>query len=204
MNRKINEDEFNEYIKKLQELFKQNPEKATKEAHDSLERLTTNSKEKFLDEKEKSIFYQVLFFIIIALIGLLNIKTYLFYLFGLIFFATGSLIGLYLKGFGLIFFFSHGMTGLGFMMAGMLGELITNPFMSDAPIYVYCILGLIVFLIVLAIISSILFNLSDRLKKRKNFIFVPLLLFGAAILIAVMLSCYVSYKYGITPSVIFT
>ena len=95
MNRKINEDEFNEYIKKLQELFKQNPEKATKEAHDSLERLTTNSKEKFLDEKEKSIFYQVLFFIIIALIGLLNIKTYLFYLFGLIFFATGSMIGLY-------------------------------------------------------------------------------------------------------------
>lgn len=116
------------------------------------------------------------------------------------FFAAGSLICLKEKGFGIIFMFSHGFTGLGIMMAGLIGGLISSPLMGDAPIYILIFLVIIALLILAAMVLIILYNLSDILKAKRNFIFIPLILFGTAILLALILSKMVTYRYGIQSS----
>ena len=47
------------------------------------------------------------------------------------------------------------------------------------------------------LITTILYNLSDALKDNEYFIFIPLILFGIALLIAVIISKLVLVKFGI-------
>lgn len=47
------------------------------------------------------------------------------------------------------------------------------------------------------LITTILYNLSDALKDNEYFIFIPLSLFGIALLIAVIISKLVLVKFGI-------
>lgn len=201
MNQDLNENDFYEYIEKLKEIYDENPRKATKEAKDSLARLSSNSKKKLLNDKEKMKFYIVMLYIVLALLGLFNISSYPLYIFGLIFFAAGSLIGLHVKGGGIVFLFSHGGTGFGLIIASLIGGLFTSPLMSDLPTIYYIYLVIMAIMTFIAIITTILYNLSDELSERKNFIFIPLVLFSAVIIMALILSKIILYKYNIPTSV---
>ena len=197
-------DNFYEYIEKLQEIYAENPEKATKEAKASLRRLSSQPKEGIIGDKEKPIFFMAIYFIFIGLIGLINLKAYPGYLFGIVFFIAGVLIGLYMKGFGLIFLFSHGMTGLGVIASSQLGNLVGSTYMSDAPAKMYYCLIAIVLLVIIATIITILYNLSDSLREKRYFSFIPLALYGIAIVSMVVLSKYFLIHYGVEAnSIIF-
>ena len=167
MSYKSPEEQFEDYIQKLRQEFQENPKLALQEAQNSLRRLSAPKKKILKRENRK------------------------------IFFIGGLLIGLFIEKFGLIFLFSHGMTGLGLMLGIELSGLLTSPFISDAPIYIYISLGIILLLIILGLITTILYNLSDALKDNEYFIFIPLILFGIALLIAVIISKLVLVKFGI-------
>lgn len=196
MSYKLPEEQFENYIQKLRQEFQENPKQALQEAQNSLRRLSA-PKKKILKRENRKIFFIAIYFIIIALIGLINYTSMPLYLGGLVFFIGGLLIGLFIEKFGLIFLFSHGMTGLGLMLGVELSGLLTSPFISDAPIYIYISLGIILLLIILGLITTILYNLSDALKDNEYFIFIPLILFGIALLIAVIISKLVLVKFGI-------
>ena len=98
--------------------------------------------------------------------------------------------------------FSHGLIGLGVMIAVMLTGLLTSPIMTDSPIYIYIMLGIIAISIFAGIILMVLYNLSDILKEKTNFIFIPLALFGIAIILSLILSKIVEYRYGIRTTVL--
>ncbi len=200
MNRETDHNEFYEYIYKLEEIYEKNPGKATKEARDSLKRLS--APRKLLKPEEIKILLLALYYITIALVGLFNIKGYPMYIFGLAFFAAGSMVGLTQKGSGIVFLFSHGISGLVMMMAGMLANLFSSPIMSDNPTNIYIYIGIMISLAVIATIISLLHNLSDSLKERTFFIFIPLILFAVVILMGIILSKYVEYKFGITTTIL--
>jgi hypothetical protein len=110
--------------------------------------------------------------IIILLVGLLPLKTgdvesIPFYYFGFIFFIAGFFIGTSIPGFGIIFLFSHGMTGLGLMTVPTLLNIINNPYMTDNPKNIYIYLGVICVLFAVAVIKTII----DSLNKLKNISF---------------------------------
>ena len=196
MSYKSPEEQFEDYIQKLRQEFQENPKQALQEAQNSLRRLST-PKKKILNRENRKIFLIAIYFIVIAIIGLINYTSIPLYLGGFVFFVSGLLIGLYIEKFGLIFLFSHGMTGLGLMLGSELFGVITSPFISDAPIYIYILLGIILLLVILGLITAILYNLSDALKDNEYFVFIPLILFGIAILIAVIVSKLVLVKFGI-------
>ena len=196
MSYKSPEEQFEDYIQKLRQEFQENPKLALQEAQNSLRRLST-PKKKILNRENRKIFLIAIYFIVIAIIGLINYTSIPLYLGGFVFFASGLLIGLFIEKFGLIFLFSHGMTGLGLMLGSELFGVITSPFISDAPIYIYILLGIILLLVILGLITAILYNLSDALKSNEYFVFIPLILFGIAILIAVIVSKLVLVKFGI-------
>ena len=196
MSYKSPEEQFEDYIQKLRQEFQENPKLALQEAQNSLRRLST-PKKKILNRENRKIFLIAIYFIVIAIIGLINYTSIPLYLGGFVFFVSGLLIGLYIEKFGLIFLFSHGMTGLGLMLGSELFGVITSPFISDAPIYIYILLGIILLLVILGLITAILYNLSDALKDNEYFVFIPLILFGIAILIAVIVSKLVLVKFGI-------
>ena len=110
--------------------------------------------------------------IIILLVGLLPLKTgdiecIPFYYFGFIFFIAGFFIGTSIPGFGIIFLFSHGLTGLGLMTVPLLLNITNNPYMTDNPKNIYIYLGVICALFAVAVIKTII----DSLNKLKNISF---------------------------------
>ena len=201
MYNKSSEEQFEDYIQKLREEFQENPKRALREAHLSLGRLST-SKKQILDAEGKKILLIVVYFIIIALIGLINYTSILLYIGGLVFFASGLLIGLNINRFGIIFLFSHGMSGLGLMLACELSGLLTSPFISDAPLYIYILLGMVLALVILGLITTILYNLSDKFKNNEFSLYIPFTLFGMAIVLAIIISKLVLIKYGIHAAII--
>jgi len=200
MSYKLPEEQFEDYIQKLRQEFQENPKRALREAHLSLGRLST-SKKQILDAEGKKILLIVLYFIIIALIGLINYTSILLYIGGLVFFASGLLIGLNINRFGIVFLFSHGMSGLGLMLASELSGLLTSPFISDAPLYIYILLGMVLVLVILGLITTILYNLSDKFKNNEFSISIPFTLFGMAIVLAIIISKLVLIKYGIHAAI---
>ena len=160
---------FDEKLTELRKYYLENPQKVDYEVSVCL----NNIKE--INKDRKNILfdvpYDILFFcllsIMIVLIGFLNFSNIGLFLFGFVFFITGLLIGFNEKIFGIIFLFSHGMTGLCIMETALLGDILNSPIFSDYPIKIYIYLGIIVFIFVISLIFSILYNLSDNLKKYK-------------------------------------
>lgn len=115
----------------------------------------------------------LLFLIVIGiiLIGFFNIGEIALYFGGVAFFLAGIGIGMFIDVFGLIFLFSHGMTGLCLMMGALLSKILENPVLSDGPLHSSIIIcGVIVIaLFVIATILVIMHNLSITMKKKKYF-----------------------------------
>lgn len=130
---------------------------------------------------------------IIFISGLFNIseETTVMYYAGLIFFLVGMGVGLFAPGFCLIFFFSHGISGLGLMLFPIIDMVENNPVLTDgSPSVIYMYIAIIVLLVIAAIVMTIIYNISKNLKKIPNAIFIPTGLFTLAIFLTTI-STYV-------------
>lgn len=191
---------FEKNKEELEKLYGKNKELTEKEFNDFIKNLKreTNTDQDFLDKigihTNKDIFYLVIIYIAIALFGcLMLIPNYIemlgVYLFGLVFFIAGIQIGFGkdTKGFGLIFVFSHGCSGLGIMLYSLLFERYSFLALSDLTnnkrLYIYFTVAVLV----IALLSMVIYNLSDKLKIKYYNKILVLLLFAVVIFLVGML-----------------
>mgnify|MGYP007069921350 CR=1 FL=1 len=195
---------YDRYMKKMKELHDDYPSLAEEEARIGLERLGTHIDKNnsvvhtklFGDVEIRKLLYIGLF----ILIGLVGIATFFqpldgdaaipMYVFGMVFFVTGFCIGTMKDGkyFGIIFLFSHGMTGYGLMTSSVLGDILDSPLLSDGnTTFIFFYIALWVILVCLGIGSSIIYNLSDKLKAKNKYPILQLGFFAIAIMMAAAL-----------------
>lgn len=199
---------YNRYIKKLKELHQDYPDLANEEAKFGLERLGVKIEEEKGDINTKlfgTVEIKKLCFIgMFVFIGLLGLTTlnqvnedmpYIFlYYFGMIFFVAGFFVGNNIKGVGIIFLFSHGGTGFGLMLASLLGNTLKSPVFEDIiplNIKIYLIVGIC--FIVLAFLVSIINNLSDKIRYKTKYPFVPLSIFTIVFVMAALFPYIIKY-----------
>lgn len=177
-------DNFEEYNNRLKELHKKSPSKTTSELKSLVQRLENENNynddnNRLLGDIEAEKLVIVILCFAFAAVGIINfsLEMSLAYYFGLIFFLAGFFIGNTQKYFGLIFLFSHGGTGLGVMIGPLLSEIYDNPLMQDGFNSLHLFLNIAYGIILLAIIISVLRNLSDNFKEKKYSLALPLAVF---------------------------
>lgn len=185
------------YIQELKKLYARDKDGAINLAKASVERLsylTKENKSLFSDEKSKAIFINIILSIILLLVGIIYPNGGLYYA-GSVFFLAGFFIGLFLRGIGIVFLCSHGLTGLWLMIGMPISNLIKSPLMDDNPknLLIFLIAGVI--FIIIAIISTIMHNLSKEIRKKKNSSIIPLLLFIIGIIILLVTCKYSTNIY---------
>ena len=94
---------------------------------------------------------------------------------GSIFFFPALNMGMNLKEYGIIAFLTMGAVGFYIMMQALLGDLFSNPMLTDVNatkfyLYLYLINGLTI----IGIIYVVIYNLSNILKKMKYAMFIPI------------------------------
>ena len=190
----MNDNRYKECLNKIDKYYKSNPDITTNELEKTIYNieynvLTKNSSigpKKILDVDIIWI-YRVAFVIIVLAIGLVDILNNSFdgtYYFGAIFYLAGLFIGLNIKGVGLIFLLSHGGTGIGIMLVPTIINILKSPLMSDlANNNIMSILVIAFIAIVLAILMTIFYNLSDQFKNKNYSLPVILLLYMIGIVI---------------------
>lgn len=190
----MNDNRYKECLNKIDKYYKSNPDITTNELEKTIYNieynvLTKNSSigpKKILDVDIIWI-YRVAFVIIVLAIGLVDILNNSFdgtYYFGAIFYLAGLFIGLNIKGVGLIFLLSHGGTGIGIMLVPTIINILKSPLMSDlANNNIMSILVIAFIAIVLAILMTVFYNLSDQFKNKNYSLPVILLLYIIGIVI---------------------
>ena len=127
----------------------------------------------------------------ILLLGLFRINTFPMYFFGWIFFVAGMLVGMYVPVFGIIFLFSHGMTGF-FLMLNFLDIKDYLVYVSDSPTAViYLLIAVLIFLFVAGIIFAILHSFKKN-REKKFFSCYPFVCFFLLILILIFVPNIIS------------
>lgn len=182
---------FNLYLSKITDAYekdKNNSYYIIKKYVDSLSFTPENNKtNKFSikDNPKMIIFYVILICFAIVLLGLSNLKNFPMYFFGSVFFFAGLLIGLFTPFFGLIFLFSHGLTGFS-LMINSLNENLSSPIYSDASGYAYVILiGLMVSFALLGFIFTIIHNIKIN-KNNKYRLLLPFIFFFISLFIGAL------------------
>lgn len=203
MNNNINKPSFDTYIEELYKINAEDKKRAERIAKRGLEELgyksdtkshsSTGSSKTFLgiDTKQACLIFVC---ILIALCGCLvqDATLILMYIFGLVFFFAGVFVSLTFPLFGLIFLATHGGTGLFIMISSLVSsnienlfQITKNPAFSDggipADLKQYLIATGCVFIV--AIIYTILHNLSPRLKEDKKHMIIILFIFFIGILL---------------------
>lgn len=127
-----------------------------------------------MKSKDNKINYNILLFVEIIIIEYLCIPLFKFdmevfqmFLFGSIFFFSGLFVSMQAKYFGLIFLFSHGVTGLGIMLGFMLLNDKSKLILSDVSSNKMSFLKYGEVIIIIGIILSIIYNLNDNWKKKE-------------------------------------
>ena len=190
----MNDNRYKECLNKIDKYYKSNPDITTNELEKTIYNIEYNvltknssiSPKKILDVDIVWI-YRVAFVIIVLAIGLVDILNNSFdgtYYFGAIFYLAGLFIGLNIKGVGLIFLLSHGGTGIGIMLVPTIINIFKSPLMSDlANNNIMSILVIAFIAIVVAILMTVFYNLSDQFKNKNYSLPVILLLFMIGIVI---------------------
>lgn len=199
-DKKLNENldsQFDQYIELLRMAYSEKPKNTVIEMKKTLLRLSmlsssSNDSMKHTFHKslgEISLFPFIVFIgiILFSLVGLFQLNNYGMYFFGEIFFFAGLGIGLYVPVFGLIFLASHGGSGYALMLSSLLSESFNSPIWTDHPINLYLYFGVMILIGIVAVLLSIVHNLSFSMKKDKKFFLIIaflylLVLFMAGIL----------------------
>lgn len=195
-NKKKQYDEFVMYKERLDEMYEENPEKATREAYNSLVRLggIDGEMKKFSDDASFKLGLLIVS-VIILLIGLLNISNYMLYIFGFMFFIAGMLVSLENSKFALIFVFSHGGTGLGLLIGSLMSSILRNPLLADGGnnLYVYLIvtfaiiIGGYLFLVVSKILDT------DNINKK---LLISLFIIACGLFLLALFPYIINYIYS--------
>lgn len=190
----MNDNRYKECLNKIDKYYKSNPDITTNELEKTIYNieynvLTKNSNigpKKILDVDMVWI-YRVAFVIIVLAIGLVDILNNSFdgtYYFGAAFYLVGLFIGLNIKGVGLIFLLSHGGIGIAIMLVPTIINILKSPLMSDlANNNIMSILVIAFIAIVVAILMTVFYNLSDQFKNKNYSLPVIFLLFMIGIVI---------------------
>lgn len=187
---------FEDKLNKLRELHDKHPMVIDYEIDYIISKYDRKGK---IDPKKLKIYLSVAFVILCILLGLVNINSnvgelgWITYYAALIFFLVGLGIGFNLKGFGLVFLFSHGGTGLGIMLIPIISSLKLKVYLSDNPTFLSIYLGIIIISVILAVVLSILYNLNDRLKDNLKAYTLILILYLVAITMVVILPKLLPY-----------
>ena len=190
----MNDNRYKECLNKIDKYYKSNPDITTNELEKTIYNIEYNVLTKKSNIGPKKILdvdiiwiYRVAFVIIVLAIGLVDILNNSFdgtYYFGAIFYLAGLFIGLNIKGVGLIFLLSHGGTGIGIMLVPTIINILKSPLMSDlANNNIMSILVIAFIAIVVAILMTVFYNLSDQFKNKNYSLPVILLLYMIGIVI---------------------
>lgn len=195
-------DEFNKNIEEIKSMYEENPQMVNKEVRTLKQNLrfkTKFSKYPILKDIDIDKLLTITFTILIALCGLINInlESIGLYYFGIIFFLVGYFIGLNIKGFGLIFLASHGLTGIGFMFYSVLNNVITSPIMTDNSTNLYIYLSIAIILLIVATLLTIVHNLSDYYKKINHSSVYPIAIYFIAFLMIQLFPHITTWLYNL-------
>lgn len=181
-----NDDKFYKNIDFLKKEYKRNPKIVYKHVDDAVEKVRNYDKP-LIAKKDREMLYIVcicIFMALTSLLGLFNpyaeeiISPLAMGISGIIFFIAGYFVNYAAKGFGIIFLFSHGMTGFCLMCGSIIGSILDVPIMHDNPTTVYIYLGILAVIAFASLITSIIINLSDKLRSVKNIKLYPLIGFA--------------------------
>ena len=182
---------FNLYLSKITDAYQNDKNKSyhiIKKYVDSLSFTPENNntnKFSIKDNPKMIVFYVILICFAIVLLGLSNLENFPMYFFGSVFFFAGLLIGLFTPFFGLIFLFSHGLTGF-CLMINALNENLASPIYSDASGYAYVILiSLMVSFALLGFIFTIIHNIKIN-KDNKYRLLLPFIFFFISLFIGAL------------------
>ena len=198
---------FEENEKKLEKLRTINQELVDKRFNSFIKEIKSeidyndNSNNNILDRlgisKNKDIFFLVLIYTLILIFGLIvfipyHINNLAVFFFGFIFFVAGMQIGLgkETKGFGLIFVFSHGGTGLGCIYTSLLMDRFNPDILTDLSSNMKIYLIATISLAIISFLAMTIYNLSDIISWRKMSKVVILLLFALSIFLVGMLPVF--------------
>ena len=161
------DEKFDDCIDELKKLYEVDPQIAVDEVKIFNSKLRNRV---FQIETRKNILILIILSAIILLESLLTLisndsEFILLYFAGFIFFIAGHFIAMNVKGFGLIFLFSHSILGMSLMISPLVGLRLDSPIMTDLPLTAHYYLGVTLFMLVTATVYVIAFNLNDRLKK---------------------------------------
>ena len=183
------EYELEEYINKIRHKFKENPEEVNNELKKVINNLEHEKKDNTLTKIAREVNWDILLVcvlgIMIASLGLFS-GGILLYLFGLVFFFAGVYMGLFVKGFGVLFLFSHGMTGLCFMEGSIIAKVIENPRFTDGYNMLYIYAGIVILIFAVATVITMIHNFSDTARKIKWFKVVPVALYFLGFLLSII------------------
>ena len=193
--------------RKLEDLRSKNPEVVDKRFDQFIKQLDYEIDNKVKDKvdflgrlginENRDILYMVIIYLAIIIYGTyLLVPNYVDNLgllfFGMVFFIAGIQIGFgkETRGFGLIFVFSHGGTGLGCIIASLLINRFDFNKISDLSANLRLYILITIGILIIAIIAMVIYNLSDTLSIRKYNKVIILLLFAAVIFLVGMLPVF--------------
>lgn len=190
----MNDDKYKESLNKINKYYKENPDITTNELEKAVYNIEYNILMKNNDVKnskgidiEPVWLYRIGFVILILLIGLIDIAYGNFdgnYYFACIFFLAGLFVGLYVRGFGLIFLLSHGLSGLALMIGPTIKSILSSPIITDLAnksILFFIVIGIIA--LITAFLMTALYNLSNKIQNNKYSLLIIFILYIFGILI---------------------
>lgn len=190
----MNDDKYKESLNKINKYYKENPDITTNELEKAVYNIEYNILMKNNDVKnskgidiEPVWLYRIGFVILILLIGLIDIAYGNFdgnYYFACIFFLAGLFVGLYVRGFGLIFLLSHGLSGLALMIGPTIKSILSSPIITDLAnksILFFIVIGIIA--LITAFLMTALYNLSNKIQGNKYSLLIIFILYIFGILV---------------------
>ena len=168
----MDNDEFEHYMELLRLSYTENYKNTMFELKMILRKLRMLSDNSFIIDSfdiDRNLLTTVILIILIGLVGLFHITSFPMYLFGVVFFIAGLLIGLNNKG---------------FMMGSVLEDVFQNPILTDGDSFVYLFVGTMFLITIIAVGIAVLRNISDSLRENPLFVHLPLLLFLIVCLLA--------------------
>ena len=195
-NKQNKEYDFENNINELRKEYTVRPEVTNRAVVDALHNIRANDKydEDYIFGIPLKVFYRIVMIGLMIFLGFVNVNMvdptsefpWFLYFFGMIFFLAGFYVGLNAGPFGIIFLFSHGMTGLGIMIAssGVFNEIFLI-LLQDASRGMIMYFGVAAALVVFATLYIIVTSVRKSRSQYREFL--PL---GCYLIAIVMLKVF--------------
>ena len=192
----MNNDYYDQYIYELNKLYENDPQKAVDYLAASVVRVNTSKSliERLgLDAKKLDIFFTIICALLSIPVAFICTEQYEF-MFGIIFYLAGLMVGIFVPVFGLIFLCSHGGIGFYFMTQEVFEIIHTNPVMGDLSTPMRSYLYTIIFVYAAAILLTILHSCIPGMREKKYIKTIISVLY----LTGLLLFKLIPYKIGAT------